>query len=363
MPIMNKILNEIDEVLHRDYDIYLQRNEFDALSLPITDNRGLPDRISYERRLTQSIDIITRILDVHGKTDIVRFLGGLASIEPRIQDLQPWVRDHVVHAIYTFLVGAYIIEKINMPQNVGRRYDYLFMWKLCGPVHDLGYPIEISWNIMNPFLDEVNAIVEELQVASPRVLPPAFPELAMLCNGRDANQLIQNRLTEWALGIDIEDYYNWLRRRNKIDHGVIGALAELKVIDAIYQNRNPTRAEAEIVINGLDYNEQYFKMDIVSAASALFIHNIDLNYHGFSNKIDFQIAPMAFMLFLCDTFQEWDRYTENRPVYSGDRFDIVCSRDRVSLFVPSEIETKMFEAIHKRLAGLTIEVNGRLAVS
>jgi hypothetical protein len=169
----------------------LQLAEFDALRLPITDNCGFPDRHSYERRLNQSIDIITRILDVNGKAGIVRFLGRLASMEPRIQDLQPWVRDHVVHAIYTFLVGAYIIEKINMPQNVERRFDYPFMWKLCGPVHDLGYPIEISRNIGNEFWNELNAILDETNSASPRVLPPVFhEELAELCNGRDANQLL-----------------------------------------------------------------------------------------------------------------------------------------------------------------------------
>jgi len=130
MHIIKKILNEINGVLRDDYDIHLQRSEFDALSLPITDSHGKPDPHRYKQRLAQSKDILTRILAVHGKADIVGFLGELARIEPRIQTLQPWVRDHVVHAIYTFLVGAYIIEKINMPQNVRRRDDYLVVYAL-----------------------------------------------------------------------------------------------------------------------------------------------------------------------------------------------------------------------------------------
>jgi len=81
-------------------------------------------------------------LNVHGKEDIVQFLGNLASIEPNIQELQPWVRDHVVHAINTFLIGVYILEKANFPPFRGARFDYPFMWKLCGPTHDLGYPID-----------------------------------------------------------------------------------------------------------------------------------------------------------------------------------------------------------------------------
>ena len=113
--------------------------------------------------------------------------------------------------------------------------------------------------------------------------------------------------------------------------------------------------------NGVGINSR--RVHAESVVSAFQHPTYTTNYYGFSNKIDFQIAPMAFMLFLCDTFQEWDRYAENRPVYSGDRFDIVCSRNSVSLFVPSEIESSMFAAIHQRLAGLTITVNGRLAVS
>jgi hypothetical protein len=150
---------------------------------------------------------------------------------------------------------------------------------------------------------------------------------------------------------------------NKTDHGIIGGLAELKIIDAIYQKNNPTRDEKKTVKGNLDYNELNFTKDVVSAASAIFIHNIDLNYHGFRNKIDFQIAPMAFMLFLCDTFQGWDRCAKKRLVYPGDLFDIDCSGNRVSLVVPSGIETEIFEALNQRLTGLTIKVNGRVAVS
>jgi hypothetical protein len=365
MHIIKKILNEIDDVLLSDYDINLQGSEFDSLILPITDDCGKLDPDIYARSLDQSKAIITRILEVHGKAEIVKFLRELALIEPDIQELQPRVRDHVVHAIYTFLVGAYIIKKVNMPQNVEMQYCYPFIWKLCGPVHDIGYTIEISRYIENPFLNDLNAILMEMDSTSPKVLPPAFPkQLAMLCNGRDANQLIQNRLNEWALGIDIEDYYHWLTRENLTDHGVIGALAELKFIDALYQSHNPTRAEVDIVEADLNYNEKTFMEDIVSAASAIFIHNINPDYDGFSRKIDFQIAPMAFMLFMCDTFQEWDRYTKKEDeVYSGDLFDIVCSRDRVSLSVPDEVEDKIITALKRRLSGLSIKVNGRKAVS
>jgi len=238
------------------------------------------------------------------------------------------------------------------------------MWKLCGPTHDLGYPIEIARNILAPFSDEVNQILDSIDSPSPRLEPQLYPRnLAKLCNKRNSNRLVQDRLTEWALGIDIADYKRWLRKRGKSDHGVVSALAQLKVIDALYYDKNPDREYRDINRNGFNYNQMNFDLDIVSASSALFIHNIDLNYYGFSNKITFDIAPLAFLLFLCDTFQEWDRYSQNRPVYSGIDFNISCTQNSIELFVPEELEPKIYAALYQRLSGLLVRVNGRIAVS
>ena len=362
MHIVEKILNEINTQLNTKYKVYVPPNEWDLFKKPLTNKSGKIIKARFLKRQEKSVEIIRKILDVHGKAKIVKFLGQLASLEPFIQQLQPWVRDHVVHAINTFILGAYILEKVNFPPFKGTRFDYPFIWKLCGPTHDLGYPIEIARNLQNPFIDKMNDIIDDINSPSPKVELKAYPEnLNMLCENIDANDLIQDRLTDWALGIDIEDYYQWLKNKNKTDHGVISALAQLKVIEALYFNANPKRKDKDIVRNGFNHNQRNFSLDIVSASSALFIHNISLNYYGFSQKISFNITPLAFLLFLCDTFQEWDRYSENRPVYSGVDFDIECTNSSISLFVPEEIEDTVFAALYQRLTGLLIRVNGRVA--
>jgi hypothetical protein len=367
MHIGEKILQDIQNALEDKYSIYISQDDWKLFKKPLLfDKNGEINRPTFEERQNKSVDIIKQILDIHGKADIVKFLGCLASIEPRIQELQPRVRDHVVHAVNTFILGVYILEKVIFPPFKGSRFDYPFMWKLCGPTHDLGYPIEIAHNIKLSFANEVNDVLKSLNSPSPRVDPELYPEnLDKLCGNYDASEIIQKRLTEWALGIDIEKYYDWLRKKNRTDHGVVSALAQLKVIDALYYKINPNKAYRDINQNGLNYNQKNFDLDIVSASSALFIHNIDLNYYGFSNKIAFNITPLAFLLFLCDTFQEWDRYSENknRPVHSGDDFDINCSHNSISLFVPEELEQKVFAALYQRLSGLLVRVNGRIAVS
>lgn len=292
----------------------------------------------------------------------MEFLGRLADMEPKIQELQPRVRDHVVHALNTFILGVYILKKVHFPKLSSTRFGYPFMWKLCGPTHDLGYPIEIAHKIKNTFDGAMNDILNDLNSPSPKVEQELFPQnLDKLCEEPDANETIQNRLKDWELGINVKDFYDWLKNENKTDHGVVSALAQLKVIDALYYYKNHNIGSMES-LSDLNFNPMNLKIDIVDACSALFIHNIDIKYDGFSNKISFDTAPLAFLLFLCDTFQEYDRYSEKRDVYSGNEFNIVCNPNSISLCVPESLKSEMCETLSKRLSGLMVTVNGEIAV-
>lgn len=364
MHIVEKLLNEIGDSLAYRYHAHVVFDDWKLFKEPLTDNDGEIDKSKFLGRQNKSLEIIGNILNVHGKEDIVHFLGQLASIEPKIQELQPFVRDHVVHAINTFLVGVYVLEKVNFPPFQGTRFDYPFMWKLCGPTHDLGYPIEIAHNVRKSYVDKMNDILGRLKSPSPKLEPETYPKnLEKLCGNWNGHEIIQERLTEWALGIDVKDYYDWLQKKNKTDHGVIGALSQLKVIEAMYYRVNPQRKHEDIFQYDLNFNQRNFDLDIVSACAALFIHNIDLTYGGFRNRIRLDLSPLAFLLFLCDTFQEWDRYSEHNPVYSGEDFDIHCTHDEISLFVPHDIEDKVYAALLQRLSGLPVTVNGRMAVT
>jgi len=364
MHIAKKILDEIGRELENKYRVNVSPYDWKPFQEPLEFEDGTLCRAKFEKRQETSIRIIENILDIHGKVEIVGFLGKLAKIEPRIQELQPWVRDHVVHAINTFILGVYFLEKLDFPTPVHSRFDYPFMWKLCGPTHDLGYPVEIAHNIKVQFTKEFNDILESIGSPSPKVLPESYPiNLDRLCENINSNALIQERLKEWGLDVDINDYYYWLRQNNKTDHGVVSALAQLKVIDALYYKVNPRRENNDIIINGLNYNQMNFDLDIVSASSALFLHNIEGSYPGFQEKISFQLAPLAFLLFLCDTLQEWDRYSENRAVFSGDNFDLLCTSNSISLNIPAELDEKVSRALSSRLKGLNIKVNGNVVVA
>ena len=97
--------------------------------------------------------------------------------------------------------------------------------------------------------------------------------------------------------------------------------------------------------------------DIVSSATALFLHNIKKEYPDHKNQISFLKAPLAFVLILCDIFQEWDRYSEKKEIFGGDEFNIECDGDQITLFVPETIRAKVRNEVERRLVDFPIFVN------
>ncbi|MEJ2111338.1 MAG: hypothetical protein P8Z37_15780 [Acidobacteriota bacterium] len=363
MHIGKKILNDIMPALVADYDIDLTAEEYEAFSNSLNDNHEIFYLDDYKSRQCTSFGLMNKIVEHAGKKKILRFLSGLAGMEPQIQALQPWNRDHVVHPIHTFFTGVYILNRIEFPPNHKTLYSPVLMWRFIAPIHDLGYPIEMAGSIQREFIGIMNGILSEIKPGSARLRQGLWPDnLDTLYHGKSAIDLIQNQLNEWSLEIDVKDYFNWLQKHNKVDHGIIGALAQLKVMDALGRERDAIGPEESSEKRTLPYGRDGSGLDMVSAAASIFIHNIDLNYPHFNHKVNFHIAPMAFLLFLCDTFQEWDRYADRRMVFQGNEFNIEYENQSIFLSVPHQLEAQMYEILNKRLEGIPIFINDRSTV-
>jgi len=60
--------------------------------------------------------------------------------------------------------------------------------------------------------------------------------------------------------------------------------------------------------------------------------------------------------------QEWDRYSENRPVFSGEDFEVTCGEASIALTIPVSLEEKVSKALTARLTGLNVRVNGKIVI-
>jgi len=327
------LLKETNNYLSKYNCDYNEIRQFMIYSGPFVNKQG------------KAIDIMENIMKTHGKENLLEYVVEVARVEPEIRELQPWVRDHVVHALLSFILGIYINEKFLRPISGIDVND--FQWKLAGLFHDVGYPVQIAKDILVSFTGKINEIKREINVPSKDIIYKIVPEgLENLTNDINSFDLIQGRIKEWKLEIDVREEYNKMINSGTVCHGMISSLTILYVIDLLYQKYNPTREDKDNdETNGnINWNQKYFDRDVISACSAIYIHNLPKECFV-DAKIDRSKAPVAFLLKLSDCLQEWERPSKDDPEgFSATNFDINIDNGNLIFHVNmSEDEKKDFK--------------------
>lgn len=294
----------------------------------------------------------------HGKQELLSCLADLAIVETKIRELEPWVRDHVVHALLTFILGIYINEEF-IEKTTGSSVNN-FQWKLSGLLHDIGYPIEIAKSLMEPFGVTLNKLRRRFGAVRAVTFPVIPFRLERLSNNKNSLHLIQQKFEDWELKIDAAREYSRMQRSDKVCHGIISSLALLNVIDTMYQHFNPERQYKTFYSPGsnIDWNQKYFEEDIVPACSAIFIHNLPLRCFKIS-KIDPFKAPLPFLLKLCDCLQDWERPSYERQTgLPADLFDIQIRNNNILFYadVPNEEKDKIKDSVYNYLETQSVQI-------
>ena len=317
----------------------------------------LLDSVPFLRRQQMAIDIVEGILAAHGKEKLLKHLALLSKVEHGIRKLEPWVRDHVVHAVLSYILGAFINERFFMPSS---HVDF-FQWKIAGLLHDIGYPVEIAMDILQPFEDTINGMKDDLGIPSNEIKFLVVPEnLENLKNGVCSFDLIQQRLEDWDMQIDVRIIYEKMVRTRKICHGMISALALLHILDLMYQKYNPKREciDKYRPHSNINWNQKYFEDDVVTSCSAIYIHNLDTSCFA-DAKIDRTRAPTAFLLKLSDSLQDWERPSLNeRSGIPADKYNIEVTNNELIFRcdIPSERKEKIRSEVFSSLAANDIKI-------
>jgi len=278
---------------------------------------------NFEKRQKRAIQLIEDIMSANRKKDLLsEVTRELAKIEYSIRELQPWARDHVVHALLSFILGIYLDSKLLKPSS-NRPFDPL-QWKLAGLYHDVGYPAQIAKQaLLGRLTSTINKTRDNIGVSRPDVYARIeLVNIDKLQNDISSFNLIQNRIDEWDLRIDVEQEYVEMVKSGNANHGMVSSLTLLYLLDVLYERYNQKRLPEPTIVGGVDFNQRYFERDIVSACAAIYVHN--LPGHCFHNaKIDRSRALVAFLLKLSDTLQEWERPSLRNPSgFSVDKFNI-----------------------------------------
>ena len=94
----------------------------------------------YPKRQKYAKEIIKLILYSHGKAQLSEEIAILGEIEEHLMPIQNKLRDHVIHAVLTFLFGIYFIEELKLTEKITP-----FEWKMTALLHDIAYPYEIAF--------------------------------------------------------------------------------------------------------------------------------------------------------------------------------------------------------------------------
>ena len=293
----------------------------------------------FSERQAKAIAIVEKAFESHKKGEFSLPMVKLARIESGVRDVEPRLRDHVVHATLSFFLGIYISKEFLRLQK-GIHVDR-FQWKLAGLLHDISYPIEFGSNVITSLSEETNKIEENSGSPASSVHFEINPRhLTDLTNRANALKLIQDCLDNWNLEIKVKNEYQKMIRSGRICHGILSSLTILHIIDAMYQKHNPKktyldeiwhgikssltklhriyamhqehnpkREDDDVDVDSSSWKRDYLKEDIVPACSAIFIHNLPKRCFA-RKKIDFHEAPLAFLLRVSDSLQEWERQQE-----------------------------------------------------
>lgn len=333
----------------------------DFLNLPLTSPEHNNVNIDYKdpfiEKQKKAKDLIKDIMTKHGKEMLYKPIAELARVEYDSRKLAPEHRDHVVHALNTFILGIYINQNFFGIDNCVKP----FQWKLASLFHDIGYPIEFaSRHLLRSFEKNINRITKSLGLENENlhfeVLPHGFE---ILKNGKNSFELINKRLEEWEIKIDAKKVYDDLNKSGDINHGIISSLTVLKVIDLIYDKYNPGRKKVNIYQGGFNCNQKLFEDDIISACSAIYIHDLP-GKDGCDIQIYRSKAPIAFLLRLSDCLQEWERPSfENLNGFSPAEFDIEIKGGCLILHanIPHERKIKIKNDINKSLICSDVEID------
>ena len=301
--------------------------------------------------------IIKKLVEPNGKKKIYLHIDKLHKIEKDTMSLTG-KRDHVIHALNTYLLGLYINDKY-LATKVNE-----FKWKLAAPFHDVAYPIEIaalhpeifapmtSNEIVKSYINTMKNIedVDNFNIVVTNLVPKNVEKLT---NKKNAIAYIQNQIRKWGLGVNVQKRYETMISSNKICHGMFSALTVLHLIDSMYQKHNPKRVKKIKLAEGSDWNQEYFKNDVVPACSAIFLHNLGIDAFY---QIDKNKAPLPYLLKLCDELQNWDRPNGEGQSEPSENYGISIEDGKLIFYVKDEAKREHIKGKIKCLNDNSIDV-------
>lgn len=266
-----------------------------------------------------------------------------ASFESLLYGASSYYRDHVFHAVRTWMLGVFCLLK---PMKSKRKllidqitidgcsdevfksninfFEKISMWTLIALCHDLGYPLEKSQQILdktqkmmkefipNPNIwnnfgfsgiqDNINEYIIKFMSTKMMLIKKDSVEEEVKIDDKSMTVSYINNL--YYGRVQPKYYLKYTKSLEHFDHGVISSMIIYKML--LYFLESDFNLNDDYEYKYEDARQFYIRREILRAMAS----------HTCSDIYNIYLTTFSSILFLCDELQEWGRKSWNE-LYSG----------------------------------------------
>ncbi|MFT5700283.1 MAG: hypothetical protein ACI8ZB_003155 [Desulforhopalus sp.] len=234
-------------------------------------------------------------------------------------------RDHFVHQFEVFLLGWSILSHyFSFNNDVSDIKDKFNWWFITSMSHDIGYPVssfeQIIKRLAELYDNENTQLLGEILKETKDKFCKLKEEHDNLINTADEVLVIIKQALD-KLDIKGEEQNKLISKLTKaLDHGYFSALLLFDSMVKAEKNNS--------------FNDELYSL---WTAGAISLHNLcHVNYSEIVRKINIVTNPFAYVLFIADCLQEWERpnnIDNDFPIFIMDNFYITPENDIIIKFI------------------------------
>jgi hypothetical protein len=309
----------------------------------------------------------------YGLDTLTNYQDRYTKFESMLYGASYFYRDHVFHAIRTWMLGIFcLVKKLNYTKDESiienenividgegnskfsgaiNFFEKISMWTIIALCHDLGYPLEKSEqildntqammkvfvprpNIWNNFgfngtQDTINEYI--IKFISTKMIPPqkTEPKIDRVGSQKDVSSqksgLAESSKDEMHYfgRIQPKYYLKFAKSLEGFNHGIVSSVIIYKML--LYFLESDFNLNDDYTYTKEDARQFYIRREILRAMAS----------HTCADVYNIYLTSFSSLLFLCDEMQEWGRKTWN-DMYTGRDSRVIDLK--INEFSPSKLD-------------------------
>lgn len=301
----------------------------------------------------------------YGIEQLEEYHDRYTQFESLLYGASEYYRDHVFHAIRTWLIGIFcllhgknnhLIDSIQIDGVAEKElfaakinfFEKISIWTISSLCHDLGYPLEKSQQVLEKTKNMMKEFVPNPMVLSNFVFSGVQDNIndyivkfmstkmknVSKINGSNEEE---NESENIYYGrIQPKYYLKYTKSLEKNKHGIISAVIIYKML--LYFIESDFNLNDDYVYNLEDARQFYIRREILRSISS----------HTCSDIYNIKNTTFSSLLFICDEMQEWGRKSWNDLYTNVNPNSIVLSIDKFNPETISYSETITMENVEEK---------------